>query len=220
MFMPVMAVAIAMTVFVGFARSYYLKAWSGAPALGTLVHLHGIVFSTWIALFGAQVALVGAGHTRAHRRLGAAGAVLALVVLVLGLQTTIEAARHGRTVGPFDVLGSVIVPFVDILVFAILFAAALALRRRREWHRRLMLLAQFSLLGAAIGRMPVIGENTLAGLGFYLTFVVAGPLYDWWSIRRVHAAYVWGGMLLVAAIPLKAVGLTEPWRAFAAWLVN
>ena len=62
-----MAIAIAITVFVGFARSYYLKSWYGTRELNGLLHLHGLVFTTWVLFFVAQTTLVASGRTYLHR---------------------------------------------------------------------------------------------------------------------------------------------------------
>ena len=40
-----MSVASVITVFVGFAPTYYLKGYFGAAPLAPLVHLHGLVFT-------------------------------------------------------------------------------------------------------------------------------------------------------------------------------
>ena len=72
-----MAIAIAITVFVGFFRSYYLKGWYGAPEMSRVLHLHGALFTTWVLFFVAQTALVASGRTYLHRRMGIAGGVLA-----------------------------------------------------------------------------------------------------------------------------------------------
>ena len=56
------AVFIPIIVLMGFARTYYLKGLFGTPPLpGLLVHLHGIVMTSWLALFAAQVWLAVAG---------------------------------------------------------------------------------------------------------------------------------------------------------------
>ena len=44
-----MAVAITVTVFAGFSRSYFLKSWYGTPELSGLLHIHGVVFTLWAA---------------------------------------------------------------------------------------------------------------------------------------------------------------------------
>ena len=69
-------VLIPIIVLIGFSRTYYLKGWFGTPALpGLLVHLHGIVMTSWVVLFVTQVSLVATGRTRTHQRPGILGAV-------------------------------------------------------------------------------------------------------------------------------------------------
>jgi hypothetical protein len=72
-----MAIVAALTVFVGFAPTYFLKALFGAPSLSPLLHVHGLLFTSWIVLLAAQTALVAGRRTDVHRRLGLAGGVLA-----------------------------------------------------------------------------------------------------------------------------------------------
>ena len=92
-FMPVIVLA-------GFARTYYLKGFFGTPALpGLLVHLHGIVMRSWVVLFVTQVSLVATGRTRTHQRLGVLGAVLAALVIVVGVLTAIAGAASTFTSG-------------------------------------------------------------------------------------------------------------------------
>src|SRR5262249_46133754 len=66
----------AVTTFVGFARTYYLKNAYHTPALPTLVHLHAMLFTSWIALLTIQTGLVPGRRTDLHRRLGMAGLML------------------------------------------------------------------------------------------------------------------------------------------------
>jgi hypothetical protein len=50
LFFSSMAVLILVTVFVGFARTYYLAGVFKADPLPPLLHIHGAVFSSWIVL--------------------------------------------------------------------------------------------------------------------------------------------------------------------------
>ena len=50
-----MALVIALTAFVGFAPSYYLRGFSAAAPLTTLVHLHGALATSWILLLPAPL---------------------------------------------------------------------------------------------------------------------------------------------------------------------
>src|SRR6266566_7875846 len=90
-FMPIIVLA-------GFARSYYLKGFFGFPALPSLlVQLHGIVMTSWVVLFVTQVTLVATGRTRTHQRLGVSGAVLAVLIVIVGVLTGIAGAARGST---------------------------------------------------------------------------------------------------------------------------
>ena len=79
-----MAVLILTTVFLGFARSYYLAGLFKAPLPNLIIHIHGAVFSSWILLLIAQTWLVAAGRVDLHRRLGLLGFALACLVVILG----------------------------------------------------------------------------------------------------------------------------------------
>src|ERR1700722_2719449 len=58
LFFSGMAVLILVSVFVGFARSYYLAGVFTAPLPNLLVHIHGAVFSCWIVLLIVQTSLL------------------------------------------------------------------------------------------------------------------------------------------------------------------
>jgi hypothetical protein len=72
-FFLAMAVLILVTVFAGFARSYYFAGIFRAPLPSTIIHVHGAVFSCWILLLITQTSLVSAGRVDVHRRLGCRG---------------------------------------------------------------------------------------------------------------------------------------------------
>ena len=53
-----MAAAFVLTVFAGFARTYYLRPYFGTASLPPLLHLHGVVFTSWLALTTSSRAAV------------------------------------------------------------------------------------------------------------------------------------------------------------------
>jgi hypothetical protein len=218
------ALAITLTVFAGFSRSYFLKAHFGTPELSLLLHLHGLVFTSWVLLFLAQTTLVAARRTDIHRRLGVLGAVLALLVVVMGTATAIIRVRQGAAPLPgVSGLSFLAVPLFDMLVFAILVGAALYYRHRADVHKRLITLGTIALLGAPIARLPlsIMKAGPPAFFGLMDLFIVACLFYDLTTRRRIHPATAWGGLLIVASQPLRLmISGTPAWLAFAGWLTG
>lgn len=218
------AVFVPVIVLAGFARSYYLKGFFGTPALPSmLVQLHGLVMTTWVVLFVTQVSLVATGRTKVHQRLGIFGAVLAALVLVVGVLTAIAGAARGATPGP-PPLQFLVVPLGDMLVFAILVGTALCFRRRLDIHKRLMLLAAVNLLTPAIARIPLHFIETGGPLVFFgLTdlCVLACVAFDIVKNRRLHPVFLWGTLLIIASQPLRLMlAGTDVWMRFATALVG
>jgi hypothetical protein len=223
LFFSSMAAAAALTVFAGFAPTYYLKGTFDGPPLTGLLHLHGALFTSWILLFILQTSLVAARRTDVHRRLGVIGGLLAVAMVVAGAAAATWSLRRGFTPpgGPPPLVFFVI-PVGDIVVFATLVGCGLWYRRRPDIHKRLMLLATVGLLTAAIARLPfVAGTGPLVFFGLTDLFLVVCLLHDRLMRGRIHPAFLWGGLFLVALQPLRlAIAGTDAWLAFAAWVAG
>jgi hypothetical protein len=219
-----MAVAVVLTVFAGFAPTYYLKSYFAAPPLVPLLHLHGVVFTTWIVLFLTQNILVAAHRTDIHRRLGIFGAVIGMLIVVVGALTAI--IRSKQAVSPIadtSPVAFLVVPLGDILVFSCLVGAGFYFRRRADVHKRLMLLATISILAAAVARLPFdfLKAGPPAFFGLTDLFILPCLLYDLVTRGRVHRATLWGGLLIIASQPLRLmIAGTHAWIAFATWLTQ
>jgi hypothetical protein len=222
-FYSLAAVFAILVVFAGFARTFYLKQAFGTPPLSLLLLVHGAVMTAWFLLFIAQTQLVAAGRTDLHRRLGVFGALLALAVLILGPLVAITAARLGHSPGP-PPLVFLAIPLSDMLVFAILVGSALWFRRRSDIHKRLMLLATVGVLTAAIARipLPLIHDRGILGFaGLTILIVVSCAAYDTIRNKRLHPAFLWGGLLIIVMWPLRLwLAGTPQWLQFATWLVR
>src|SRR5687767_13971491 len=219
-----MAIALAALVFGGFAPTYYMKFFgdgaratvSGGP-FTPLVRLHGALFTGWVLLFIAQTALVGSHRLSVHRRLGVAGAMLAAAMVLVGTFTAVATAKRGGAPVGVDPLAFLAIPIFDMVLLATFVTAALVLRRNKDTHKRLMLLAYISIIVAAVARLPgVLPLGPLAFFGLGYSLAVVAVIYDLVSRRRVHKAYLWGGALMVASVPLRlAISDTGLWQAFA-----
>jgi cytochrome b561 len=121
-----------------------------------------------------------------------------------------------------------IVPWSGILFFAVTFAIGIAMVRRPEVHKRLMLLAGISILDAAVARWfltflappgppgpPPVVVTIPPAFAAYLLLVVA-MVHDWRTRGRPHAVYVIGGIVLIAVKLLNLpISQTHAWHAFA-----
>jgi hypothetical protein len=187
-----MAIVSTVIIFAGFSRSYYLKAhFPLSPALSPLVHLHGAVFTLWMLYFVLQTALIAVRKPKMHRNLGIFGLVLACLMLALGLTVAIMAERLGHGGVGQDAETIFLVALIDLLTFTCFFLAGWAMRRNREAHQRLMLIAVvFGLTGPGLGRLIGFGVplSVITLVNFALFF--AGPMYDFVTRRRVHPAYI------------------------------
>lgn len=215
------ALAAILIVFAGFARTFYLKLVFGTPVLSLLLHVHGLVMSSWFVFFLVQAWLVSAGNVRLHRKLGVFGACLAPAVVAAGCAVAIHAVRAGHTPPGIPPLVFLIIPLGDMLIFAILVGCGLGLRRRSDFHKRLMLLASMSLLTAAITRIPIEFLQGKLVTDFSITILVALACVAWDTIRnrRLHPAFGWGALLIVVSWPLRlAVSGTRAWLDIATLL--
>ena len=222
-FFGTMSIVILAIVFVGFMRTFYLASYFGRPALSPLRVIHGTAFTSWVVLFAIQTSLIAAGRRDVHRKLGYAGAVLAATMVPLGLVLAIASARAGHAPPGLAPLEFLIIPVFDMLVFAPLVAAAVYYRNQAAMHKRLMLIATVSLLGAAMARVtgtPGAG-GPLVFFGVPDLLLVCGAIYDRRTRGSVHPAYKWGAGLVVASQVVRLALLKSSlWLAIATSLTS
>jgi hypothetical protein len=217
-----MGVVVALAVFAGFSRSYYLSHWfetpRGTPEVGLLLHVHGAVFTAWVLLNVVQPALIAGRNTALHRKLGYAGAAIAVAMVVLGNIAAV-AAMHGGFIGLGDQRAFYAIPFFAINCFAVIVFFAIRWRNRAETHKRLILLSGTQIVEAAVARMPadlIVAGAPVSFMAGADLIIVAGVAYDLVSRGRVHKVWLWGGgLVLLSQILRLAIANTAPWLAFA-----
>jgi hypothetical protein len=216
-FYTTMSLLVAVVVTTGFASTYSPKLLDGTAMPG-IIHLHAAVFAAWLVAFVVQAVLAARGHLNLHRRLGLAGVGLAGVMLALGTATAITVTRAGHRGIPG-------VEFPDPAGFLLLNlgAAGWWFRYSPQTHKRLMLTATVGgLAPPGIARLPFVAGHTPAIGGLAMAFLLAGPLYDLVTRRRLHTAYLFAIPLVILSIPpvAMAVSSTAAWHSVAAWLMR
>lgn len=221
LFFAGMALLILASVFVGFARTYYLAGVFGAPLPNKLIHVHGAVFSLWIVLLIAQTSLVAAGRVDLHRRLGLLGFGLASLMVILGAAAATDSLRRGVGFLGMTATTFYVIPVTDILTFAVLVFAAFRARFQPAVHKRLIIIATLAILGAAIARWPLalFHRSPVMMDVFCYMFLLLLVAYDLWSLRRIHRATLWAGALLIGVHTLRMpFAGTALWQGFAGWV--
>jgi hypothetical protein len=224
-----MALSCAAVAFLGFAPTYWLPIAGKSFKANPIIHVHGLVFFSWTLYFSFQTWLAASGRVARHRAIGLVGISFATAMTIFGFLATVNSMKTAESLGLKDAgIAFAIVPFSDILFFAVVVALAVGTVRQPETHKRLMLLAAISILDAAVGRWfltflappgppgpPPVIVTIPAALVAYLLLVVV-MIFDWRTQGRPHRVYVIGGATLVAvkllALPISA---TSFWHSFA-----
>ena len=221
-FFAYMATIMLLLVFVAFSRSFYFREYStvtdrlGLRELVPHLVVHGWVLSAWYVVFCVQSWLGSYRRLDIHRLLGMWGAAIAVAVVLSGGLTTIRMIDRNLQAGRelSSSVGIVASNFMALVLFSVLVAVAIYLRRRGAVHKRLMLLASMAIMspafagarggnrviGAFFGQFlpqPVgvhLGEVALA---FGLAALIA---HDVFQYRKVLNATTWGVAATVASV--------------------
>ena len=221
-FFLIMAVAIALTVVVAFSLFYA----AGISSFDSpwWVHVHGVTFVGWIALYLIQNTLVFRNDITLHRKLGRIGAAYAAWMVVVGLVLTPLTLAVGRSPPFFTSSYFLALDLINIAVFAALVYAGIRNRNRTDWHRRLMLCATICVIAPALGRLIVLSGTTMTApvnVAVLSVYLVVAMLFDWSNRGRVHPAYVWGaGALILFAAATELLAISPFFAAAAAQIAS
>lgn len=202
------AILMALIIVAGF--SFQLAMGRSTFASPARVHFHAVLFMGWVAIYLLQNIFAATGRMHLHRKLGWLAAVWMVAMVVSGFVVTIAMVRNGTVPFFFQPLQFLIFDPVTILTFAALTTAAILLRRRTEWHRRLHFCGMSLLLAPAFGRLlplpllqPWAWEATFA---VTMLFPLAGMWADVRRGGRAHPAWNWGiGAMLACFAVTQAI---------------
>ena len=201
-FFPALAILISSVCFAGFSFTYFGPIAGGSyPPAKAALHLHGWSFFLWYLLFPLQTMLISHGKYNFHRTLGRLSMLLVLIMTVTGIVVLTvrveEATRHG---GPQTWLLYGPLIFSNLVLFVSFYAAAvyMAVKRKIQAHKRLIIIASSIALGAGFFRLilHLSGFHPLSlptGVLACSLFIVIGIVYDWLAHGKVHPVY-WIGL--------------------------
>lgn len=218
-FFLVTAWLLAILVTGGFALN--LAAGRSSFAVPLVYHLHAFVFFGFIALYVTQASLAASGNLALHRRLGLLAAIWIPLMTVLATWLTFATLRLLGGPPFFAQSEFLAVNLFHIAAFAGLGFAAFALRRRPDWHKRLMFGAMVTVGAPGIARLlplPLLVPYAFPVLFALVSlFPIAGMAMDKRVNGRVHPAWWWALLVPIAALllgeVLGATGYTREWVA-------
>ncbi len=180
----------------------YIAFFSGRFPIAGVVNVHALLMSTWLATFLTQAILASTGKLALHRKVGSFGIALGIVVWASMVFVEIRAMVVNPPTEPrdFDWLLPGVYCYTSFLLF---FSAAVWLRHRPDWHKRLMLFATFVALQAVEQRMRWLPHSSV---NYWTDFAYVDaclflPLigFDWASLRRLHPATIRASAVLLCA---------------------
>jgi len=225
------AATLIVLAFIGFG-DFYLRGMAFpnrpiAPPLLALVVAHGIAMSLWLCLLLLQPILIQTDRFGAHRRMGVVGALLAVVILVLGILLAIRSTQvappdnivWGLSPKPF-----MAIPFLTAVVFAGFVATGVLLRHQPHVHRSMMLIGTLAATGAGISRIAplnslYVGTPLEALFGPYLWTIVLG--FAFFAVRCVLTRSIDRPLAIglvvmtIAMLAIVRIAPTAAWLSFA-----
>jgi len=199
-----MTIVMAAFVFGGFGMTYLYPLTTGTfPTAPPVVHLHGIVFFSWIILLVAQPILIGVRKLPLHKSLGTFGIALATAIMFMGFITQMLGAAHSREHPTPNLYNGVYLGIMAVAGFGTMFTLAMRNTRRPEIHKRMILLAMLPILPPGIHRfyMVPLGLKAFPIAAMYTTLdmmALAILIQEWRSTRRISGYTMFGvGWILV-----------------------
>lgn len=214
-------------VIAGFGPNVY-RGWRGQIYIPPIVHLHAAIMMAWVVAYTWQAHLAAHRKLARHRRVGwAATALAAAVWISMGVATVTALQRFDPDRFAF-LVKPLLIQLGIMAVFPIFVAGAVLARRHADWHKRLMTLATFALVQAALDRMHWLPNEGLPmfwhyGLRAYVLLLLPLFTIDVVTLKRIHPATLLGSALIIAMHGVVTMywshdGWNQLARGFWMWL--
>ncbi|MEO6153535.1 MAG: hypothetical protein ABIT09_04995 [Croceibacterium sp.] len=222
-----MTLAMAFFVFGGFGIHSFVPALEGKfPPAPPIVHLHAVVFVSWMIFLITQSALVGTGNVKLHRSLGLWGIAHATAIMILGLSLQLIATRSAMLKGLAPGTDGLYLGLCAFAGFTTMFTLAIRNRHRPDVHRRMILFAMLPVLPPGVNRfwsealtMPPIPVVPLYATLWAMAATIL--IQEWRGTGRISGYSLFGaGWIIVEGVMHKVVVHSAPFDRFAAGLLG
>ena len=164
-FYSIASVVMLGLVLVGFRHFFFHgQAYPGrpiVPSIRAVIIFHAIAMSGWLVLSIIQPLLIATRRRKVHMALGRIGAVLASVIVVLGLVVATKStavAILDETYGGLTPKQFMALAYATTLTFGLFVAIGVCYRMRPDIHKPMMFLATLSVMPAAMDRIDAVRE--------------------------------------------------------------
>jgi hypothetical protein len=212
-------ILVIVTALVGFWPTYFGPALKGRVHVPPLIHLHAVIYVTWLALFATQVILAATNRVKLHMQFGRWMMAYGVVVVIAGLMALAQA--FGKRLATEDVFRAQRYLFgvlKDLVFFVPFLIAGWLYRREPEIHKRLMIVATTILVLPAVSRMSFLG-TPVPLWKFMLVWPI--PVYllmvhDFYKKRIIHPVYLIGVAAMLTMRLILPLGSSHAWQSIAA----
>ena len=191
------------------------------PPAPKIVHIHAVVFSTWMLILTAQVFLVLKDRVSLHRKLGWLAVGWACLMAVVGPWAIMDfmAVNLGLPNGDTPFLS---VNIVDLGGFLVLLGWGIALRKNPAAHRRMMILSTVSLADPGFSRFDSVffpnGPTSVLPWFLWVFYgnvllIVLMAAWDVWRRRLMRSFVIGAAGLLAAEFAASCLYFYKPWIA-------
>jgi hypothetical protein len=224
-FFPAILGAIWLLLLVGFVPELIESFQPGARPYPLIIHVHAVVFFGWITFLTLQIGLVRTGNVAWHRRMGIAGAALAVAVVLAGPAAALTQHMNNVARQPPQFLA---LQLGNIGVFAVMVTAGLLLRSQPSAHKRLMLIGTIALIGAGFGRVVRMLTGAPPPWTIMPAVYIAGnilllaiALHDYRTRGRLHPVFLGAtAFFLVAQLVIGTMLQSPAWAQIARQIVS
>jgi hypothetical protein len=224
-----LALAMCFFVFAGFGIHSAIPALRGDfPPAPPIVHLHGLIFISWMLLLLAQTGLVSAGNVKLHRSLGMWGVAHATAIMIIGISMQLIASHKGWAAGRPGGTDGLYLGLLAFLGFSWMFAVAIRHRARNpQVHKRMVMYAMLPVLPPGVNRFwaNALGlDDPVPTFWLYLTLWSMAAALLWQEKRATGTIGRWSmagaGWIVVQGLVQEAVVGTEWFEALSGAILS